>query len=135
MSKFQVGDRVRVSSDVKWWNGLTGNVTLVHGPSQGQYCVTLDTTGADLSFYENELRPADIHPQVSNAVSHPPHYSQGMPEGVEVIDIIRAQGADYEHGNIIKYILRWKYKNGLEDLKKAQQYLTWLIEKVGAINE
>lgn len=134
MSKFKVGDRVRVSTDDEW-NGRIGNVTLVPGTSSGHYCVTLDTTVGDLCFFEDELRPADIHPQVSNAVSHPPHYSQGMPEGVEVIDIIRAQGADYEHGNVIKYILRWKYKNGLEDLKKAQQYLTWLIEKVEATNE
>ena len=31
-------------------------------------------------------------------------------------------------GNILKYPLRYKRKNGLEDLKKAKTYLTWLIE-------
>lgn len=30
--------------------------------------------------------------------------------------------------NILKYMLRWKYKNGLEDLKKAQWYLNHLID-------
>ena len=29
---------------------------------------------------------------------------------------------------MIKYICRWKKKNGLEDLKKARQYLDWLID-------
>jgi hypothetical protein len=48
---------------------------------------------------------------------------------VEVIDIIRSQKADYLHGNVLKYILRWKFKNGVEDLRKAQVYLGWLIEQ------
>jgi hypothetical protein len=30
----------------------------------------------------------------------------------------------------MKYIWRWKLKNGLEDLKKAEVYLHWLIEEV-----
>ena len=30
-------------------------------------------------------------------------------------------------GNIIKYVSRWKEKNGIEDLKKAKQYLDRLI--------
>jgi hypothetical protein len=28
----------------------------------------------------------------------------------------------------MKYLHRFKYKNGVEDLKKAQVYLSWLIE-------
>lgn len=65
-------------------------------------------------------------------VDRPNHYTAGMPEGVEVIDIINAQGAGYLHGNVLKYMLRWKFKNGLEDLRKARVYLNWLIEKVEA---
>jgi len=34
----------------------------------------------------------------------------------------------YLQGNIAKYLWRYKYKNGLEDLKKAQWYLNKLIE-------
>lgn len=34
----------------------------------------------------------------------------------------------FYHANVIKYILRSKNKNGLEDLKKARTYLDWLIE-------
>lgn len=32
--------------------------------------------------------------------------------------------------NVLKYICRWKKKNGLEDLKKAEWYLKRLIERV-----
>lgn len=67
-------------------------------------------------------------------VSHPPHYQSNA--GLEVIDVIEAftdglmgiQATDT--GNIIKYICRWNYKNGLQDLEKAKWYLTHLIEHV-----
>jgi hypothetical protein len=65
-------------------------------------------------------------------VSHPDHYQSK--NGLEVIDIIEAFTADLkgieatDTGNIIKYILRWPKKNGLQDLQKAMWYLTHLIE-------
>jgi len=39
-----------------------------------------------------------------------------------------SQGLDFFEGNIIKYITRWRHKNGMEDLLKAKQYLDKLIE-------
>lgn len=68
----------------------------------------------------------------NDPVNHPNHYQ--TKSGLEVIDAIRAftedcQGIEgYYTGNAIKYICRWKKKNGLEDLKKARVYLNWLIE-------
>lgn len=65
-------------------------------------------------------------------VNHPPHYTQG---GIECIDAIRAacEGRDayegYLTGQVIKYIWRYPFKNGLEDLRKAEFYLKRLIEK------
>ena len=61
-------------------------------------------------------------------VNHPPHYNQG---GIECIDAIEAsmspQGfRDYLKGNILKYLWRYEQKHGLEDLEKAQWYLTRL---------
>lgn len=78
---------------------------------------------ADDEFYD--------HVAEDEAVSEPPHYKAGMPEGIEVRDIIKAQGfwAEFCAGNVIKYSLRWQYKNGVEDLKKMVQYAQWLIEE------
>jgi hypothetical protein len=67
----------------------------------------------------------------SDPVTEPEHYKAGMPEGVEVIDVIREQGLLFEFslGNAIKYVLRAKYKGALkQDLRKARQYLDWAIE-------
>ena len=67
-------------------------------------------------------------------VNHPRHYK--AKNGMEVIDVIEAFTANlkgYEAiytGKVIKYICRWKEKNGLEDLKKAQWYLNRLIENI-----
>ena len=63
-------------------------------------------------------------------VNSPSHYTQG---GIECIDAIRAslglfEFADYCKGNIIKYLWRYRFKNGVEDLKKARVYLNWMIE-------
>jgi hypothetical protein len=50
-------------------------------------------------------------------------------EGIETVDYIESHGMDYMQGNVIKYVTRYKMKNGLEDLKKAQWYLKRLIKK------
>lgn len=62
---------------------------------------------------------------------NPNHYKQG---GIEAIEAITAActGLDgiegYCTGNALKYLWRWKHKNGVEDLKKAQWYINKLIE-------
>lgn len=43
-------------------------------------------------------------------------------------DYIASNQIGYFEGNVIKYVSRWKKKNGLEDLRKAQHYLQKLIE-------
>ena len=48
---------------------------------------------------------------------------------IQPIDFIRANKLDFCTGSIIKYILRHKNKNGLEDLKKARHYIDLLIEQ------
>ena len=67
----------------------------------------------------------------SDPVNHPAHYTQG---GIECIDALKAAlGVDgfksYCRGNIIKYLWRTDHKNKVEDLKKAQWYLSRLIEE------
>lgn len=67
-------------------------------------------------------------------VSHPNHYQSNS--GLEVIDVIEAfteglVGIEAtDTGNVIKYICRWKSKNGLQDLHKAKWYLTHLINHI-----
>tara|TARA_R110000868_G_C10524666_1_gene733422 strand:+ start:374 stop:613 length:240 start_codon:yes stop_codon:yes gene_type:complete len=57
-------------------------------------------------------------------VVHPEHYNRG----VEMWDYAHSHNLDFFEGNIVKYVTRWKTKNGIEDLYKAKQYLDKLIE-------
>ena len=59
-------------------------------------------------------------------IENPEGYTQGK---IEVWDYIVDQKMSFLEGNIIKYVSRYKVKNGLEDLKKAKQYLDKLIEE------
>jgi hypothetical protein len=54
------------------------------------------------------------------------HYRQ-VPN-MQPWDIIDAYGLDYYAGNVLKYLLRHKKKNGKEDLEKARHYLTKMID-------
>lgn len=61
------------------------------------------------------------------SVVRPEHY---VGKRMEVIDVIDAFDLNAYEANIVKYVLRYKKKNGLEDLKKAEWYLTRLINKL-----
>lgn len=64
-------------------------------------------------------------------VDHPPHYNQGNVECIDAIIAATGDGAQqYLQGNIIKYVWRYKHRHGLQDLKKAQWYLNYLIDLV-----
>lgn len=72
---------------------------------------------------------------MADIVNHPPHYTAG---GIECIDALEAATIEL-HGieavctaNAIKYLWRWKMKNGTEDLKKAIWYINRIIERAGA---
>lgn len=68
----------------------------------------------------------------SDLIDNQIHYTVN---GIQPIQIMKANMTKEEYrgfleGNILKYPLRYKHKNGLEDLKKAKTYLTWLIEDI-----
>lgn len=63
---------------------------------------------------------------------NPSHYRMGH---IEPIDFIESWQMDYKEGNIVKYLTRYKYKNGIEDLKKARWYLNRLIAELEGIKE
>jgi hypothetical protein len=105
--------------------GLLGGLNYLQG-DKGTFTFDLvfgdDTT---ISFVNKE--------QVSKDPTNPSHYKQGE---IECIDAIKSAISDKVgveaaySANIIKYVWRYKGKNGIEDLKKAKVYLEKLIEEV-----
>jgi len=66
---------------------------------------------------------------VSDVVNRPEHYRQGGLECIEAIEasMSREEFQGYLKGNIEKYVWRYRYKNGAQDLHKARWYLDRLI--------
>ena len=67
-------------------------------------------------------------PVIGNEVitdkTKPTYYGTGF----DVIDFCQKNNLDFMQGNVIKYVTRYKKKNGIEDLEKAKEYINRLIE-------
>jgi len=53
------------------------------------------------------------------------HYKD---QPIQPVEYIHANGIGYFEGNVIKYVTRWRNKNGIADLEKAKHYIELLIE-------
>ena len=54
---------------------------------------------------------------------------------IQPIEFIHANNLSYIEGCVIKYITRWRNKNGVEDLEKIKHYIDLLIDLEGDDNE
>ena len=54
----------------------------------------------------------------------PDHYGDS---GIDVISFCQANNLDFMQGNVIKYITRYRKKNGLEDIRKAVEYINRIL--------
>ena len=80
--------------------------------------VSRNFKGTDGKFYKAEN--VTILPTSSG------HYDNDIYEPLKIID---HYGLDFYEGNVLKYLLRWRKKDGVKDLEKAQDYLNRLINK------
>jgi hypothetical protein len=145
VSKFKVGDRVRSTSNYMHPSLLIGSVGVVTEvrPPYRDYLYEVDfRPNGRLPMREDEVEAYvpnlpelvkaitesnHTHTQ-SKTVDTPDHYTS-HPSGIETIDITKHES--FLRGNILKYILRAPYKGfEVEDLKKAQKYLAWEIERL-----
>lgn len=77
-------------------------------------------------------------PMIKDNVNHPPHYTSGKVECIDALESATNNLNGIEAvctANAIKYLWRWKDKNGVEDLKKSKWYIDKLIENVEVGNE
>lgn len=57
---------------------------------------------------------------------NPSYYGTGL----DVIDFCQKNNLDFMQGNVIKYVTRYKEKNGKEDLYKAIEYIERIIKEI-----
>lgn len=74
------------------------------------------------------------HKTIGDIINQPEHYNKGNIECIDAIESMlnHDEFVGYLRGNSLKYRWRFKYKNGIEDLKKAEWYekkLLTVLEK------
>lgn len=80
----------------------------------------------------------DVQKEIKEAkgdmVNHPNHYTSMKMEVIDVLETMLEYDmfVGFLEGNVLKYVLRYKNKNGIEDLNKAIWYLTKLRDVVEA---
>jgi len=94
---------------------------------------SIDTGKVDAETVVGQLTDVILQPDSFeyDSVHRPEHYLTG---GIETIDYIEAklgpiQFEGYCIGNALKYVSRYRYKGGREDLQKAVWYIQRLIGK------
>ena len=71
-------------------------------------------------------------------VNHPSHYTWNKIECIDCVEAVTESYAGVDGflaGNVVKYLYRANYKNGIEDLEKARWYLNKLIERQAEENK
>ena len=110
----------------------TDNVFAVSADIKEQYDEQVKNEAPD------EEVPEELQPKVEQfkkllddtMVNHPPHYTAGKVECIDALESATVNLTGIEAvctANAIKYLWRWKQKNGVEDLRKAQWYISRLI--------
>jgi hypothetical protein len=66
---------------------------------------------------------ADAPCEGYDEIKKPKHYTQG----IECWDYSTSQGLGFLEGNVVKYVTRWRRKDGIKDLYKARAYLNRAI--------
>lgn len=97
------------------------------GRSQSAISVLLKRLAAEGRIEKREIKENVKNRKKPEAVNHPAHYNIGNIECIDYIDDVLQDDYGFYIGNIIKYVARYKGKNGLEDLKKAKWYLDRLV--------
>jgi len=96
-------------------------------------CKNKDTAWCYDCTEENKPDSLPSNWKSNDNINHPAHYTSGKYETIDIIESITNSMnikpfEGYCLGNIIKYLSRYKHKNGVEDLKKCRWYLDKLIK-------
>ena len=138
MNKFKVGDHVRRVSNA-FEDMQLGSFWVVDYVPNDEEIRLLGSKDYWLSEFfelvEDDFTVKEDTQEVSDNVNSPKHYASQSIECIVAMEAMlsKEEFIGYLRGNIFKYQWRYKQKNGMEDLKKAQWYQSKLIEKEGCL--
>jgi hypothetical protein len=147
MTKYKVGDVLVVVANHSAHSFEVGEVVEITHLFDDYYYAK-DVEGEWWAVIDQDLSPITVdtpewsedfnYPQDEpDMVNSPAHYGNGSIECIEYIEdfLTTEEYIGYLRGNIAKYLHRFRYKNGVEDLKKATWYLDRLTEVMEDISD
>lgn len=131
---FKVGDKVRRKVSCNPYDSFepsTGEPVLI-APGEIGTVTSLSPFDGDFFVDNANLNTScDLWELVSentNSKTKPNYYK--AKSGRDVMDVIVEFDLDFFQGNVLKYIIRYRGKNGLEDLQKAKEYIDRMIKRL-----
>lgn len=94
------------------------------------FAVDHDWLNADRMPWTDQRNQEKPQVQRGTADEKTPDYYKGA-DALQPFDVIDAWDLDFYEGNVVKYLLRWRRKNKLEDLDKAVHYLQCVKDRAG----
>lgn len=95
--------------------------------------LTPEEGAAMMGLTEEGMKLYGLKPKSADPVNHPGHYTAGKVECIDALEAATSGLIGIEAvctANAIKYLWRWKLKNGAQDLKKAKWYIDRLIQTI-----
>jgi len=120
--KYMSNEKSRVPGFTEFWCDQCGEIGDIGEGIKDYHLDTSYCSAQCMHQYEIDEK-AKSPSNVQEGGNHYKNYA------IEPIDFVHVNALSYIQGNVIKYIVRYKDKNGLEDLKKAKHYIDLLIER------
>lgn len=132
MSKYKVNDVVEIVDKINGHGFVIGELVEITKVYQdGRSYDAMNDEGDWWAVEESEISDVGftLPKDKPDMVNSPSHYGSGSIECIEYIEdfLTTEEYIGYLRGNIAKYNHRWRYKGGLQDLKKSQYYHNRLI--------
>lgn len=128
VSKFMVNPNIAEDNNLEMLSGKDSSKLEICSRLSN----TLQNNFDDINIKEGLTRNSSNESSKSTSkVNHPSHYNSVKKETIKILDdyLTDEEYDGFLKGNVLKYIHRYKFKNGVEDLNKAKWYLEELIRK------
>lgn len=118
-----INNKMMTYADIRWCKKQYPNATFRKYKAKQNY---------KAEEYASMPKKKTLSQAINDVVNSPNHYTQNGRETIENIrDTMSSEGYQgYCVGNVVKYLARYKFKNGLEDVKKAKKYIEFLEEEL-----
>ena len=130
-AKFLVGKEVRIIDDHKDFEGLclpswfVGKTYIVDSIKIDEDGIYTEYKGWNIPITCTTLVKEPTLDPTPTTVRAQPHYTKNK---IQPMEYIRENNLTWAEGNVIKYISRYRHKDGIKDLEKAKHYIDMAIE-------